>query len=132
VGQRFSGDLLTRDAYDEVESEYLKALRLVLAEAQVASLRVTDLVRSSIASAASRAIIEDVTVDVEGVVAVCRAQLREELSCHLAADDGFSVDVGFDYYLYVTSPAPLNRSLEEIADLGLHVESGVPSPYFSQ
>lgn len=132
VGRSFAGDVLTREAYDEVESQYLNALRLVLTEEHATSLRVTDLLRASTASATRDSIAEGVIVDIEGAISVCRAQLREELSCHLATDDGFSVDVGFDYYLYITSPRPLGASLEDIADLGLHVESGVQSPYFNQ
>lgn len=132
IGRRFSGEILTRSAYEEAESKYLEALRLLLSEGQVRLLRVKDVLRSSVATAASSWIADGITLDVQEALEVCRAQLREELSCHLVADTGYCIDVGFDFYLYVTSPIALHRSLDAIRDFGLYVETGVPSPYFEQ
>lgn len=132
VGKQFSGQTLSQAAYEGVESRYLHAVRLVLAEAHVRELRIQDVVRSSIATSDADWITEGAVVDTERAVAVCRAQLREQLSCHMVAESGFSLDVGFDLYLYITSPFRLERTLEEIRGLGLHVEPGVASPYFSR
>lgn len=132
VGGQFSGETLTQTTYEGVEAKYLDAVRLALAEADVATLRVTDVVRSSISTSNTNWIAEGASVDPEQAVEVCRAQLREELSCHLLDDSGFSVDVGFDFYLYITSPTPLERSLAEIRLSGLYVEPGVASPYLDQ
>lgn len=132
VGGRFSGRTLTQSTYEDVEAAYLDAVRLVLAEADVATLQVTDVVRSSISTTKTSWIVEGASVDTEQIVEVCRAQLREELACHLAGGSGFSIDVGFDFYLYITSPIPLDRSLAEIRHSGLYVEPEVPSPYLEQ
>ncbi len=69
-------------------------------------------------------------VGAEAAVELCRAQLREELCCHLAAENGFAVDVGFALYVYITSPVPLDDAADATRASGLFVEHGVPSPYF--
>ena len=131
IGRRFFGEVLTRETYEELESRYLRAIRLSLVEGSVRLVRVTDLVRSSLATPKSDWITDGMQVDVDGALRVCRAQLREEVSCHLAAETGLAIDVGFDFYVYITSPTSLGRCLAAISELGLFVEEGVPSPYFT-
>lgn len=132
VGRRFGGAVLSRSAYEAVESKYVEVLRLGLAEAEISNLHVTDLVRSSIAPSDGRGLTDGTTVGAREALAICRAQLRGEVSCHLFADSDFTVEVGFDLYLYVASPVPLPAMVERATRLGLFVEADVPPPYLNE
>jgi len=111
-----------------VEQKYLRAVQAMMTSSRVQAVGVSEVLWTSedktIAGVEDGAVLAPAAV-----VEVCRAELREELSCHLEAPDGFAIDVGFDFYLYVTSPMPLDDVVEAIRAMGLFVEYGIPSPY---
>lgn len=131
IGRSFEGENLTVESYERAEAQYLEAVCLMLREANVVNMLISDVVRSSLASPASEWIEDGRVIDLEEVLAVCRYELREELSCHLESTSGFCLDVGFDFYLYVTTPVSSHGVYSRIYALGLFIEEGVESPYFN-
>lgn len=99
IGRTFGGVELTRERYEEVEAAYLTAITLLARANGLAG------------------------VDVEPI----RAALRQEAWFHLDASPRFSVEVGYDFYVHITSAEPGTEVLAEIERLGLFLEP--ESPY---
>jgi hypothetical protein len=69
--------------------------------------------------------------EVDAIDAV-RQMLRGEGWCRLLDNDRFYIHVGWDYYLYVGTQQPCERSVALAESKGLFVDRDFPSPYLPQ
>lgn len=131
VGESFGGTTLSMAEYLRIESLHIEVARLVLEEADVRTMRATEVAHTSIASAAAKRVSEEMVVPAAQALEILRQQIRGELSCHLEAENGVSMDLGFDFYLYISSPMPIRNAVRQAVDLGLFVEEDFPSPFLN-
>jgi hypothetical protein len=140
VGKSFGGKFLTFDEYREIENAYVVSALRFLAEAGLDSLKVTSLEKRNL-SGVEEWCLADVPFNPnlveEGMNAsggvlesVCRLVLREAIWCRLESEEGFHIHFGWDYYMYVGSPAPSEKSMLYGRQQGLFIEA-MPSPYLS-
>jgi hypothetical protein len=128
IGQSFGGVLLTLPAYLDVEARHLVALASFFEESGTSSV-----IAEGVENHGRKFRVEegDQLSPVEAVEAV-RQMLREEGWCRLADHDRFYIHVGWDYYLYVGTETPCERSVALARGNGLFVDEGFPSPYLSR
>jgi len=128
--QAFHGQVLTLGEYEVVESRYLAAAESFAMESRVDSLTAVDVQLSPVASTATEALTEGARFDLQQAFEVLRLELRGEVSCRLEAER-FYVHTGFDLTLYVGSDFSCPEAIKTTEGLGLSVEEGILSPYFS-
>lgn len=115
IGRTFAGEVLTAEAYLQVEDAYVAAIRDFLSACQIDLVRVTDLeTRADLSSDCDRltlaargvslsdvqALREGALIPVETLEPVLRAALRELIWFRLSGRDGGYVHFGYDYYVY--------------------------------
>jgi hypothetical protein len=61
-----------------------------------------------------------------------RQMLREEGWCRLADGDRFYIHIGWDYYVYVGTEQPCERSVALAEAKRLYVDRDFPSPYLQR
>ena len=132
VGKPFDGVELTFEEYRKIEDAYVSTALSFVSEARLDALTVTYLETYG----ASEARVEDLRgIDFDPKVArqgmllsggslgdVCRLVLREILWCKLESESGFYIHFGYDYYMYIGSPAPSEESIAYGRQQGLFIE----------
>lgn len=112
IGRAFEGRILQAKEYLRVESSYVSAVRIFLATSGVTWLRVTELERYGITekklvgnSTEVKRHYQNVSdgrvVRGDDLDWVVRLVLREAIWCILRGDNGFYVQFGYDYYMFV-------------------------------
>lgn len=138
VGKSFGEAGLSFEEYRKVEDAYVSTALSFISEAGLDALTVTHLETYGVSEARA----EDVRdIDFDPKVArrgmrlsggalgdACRLVLREILWCKLESENGFYLHFGYDYYMYIGSPAPSEKSIAHGRRQGLFVEE-MESPY---
>jgi hypothetical protein len=114
IGDTFAGVRLTLPTYLEVEGKHLASLASFIDESSTEKL-VADGVEN--AEGGFRVHDGDELTPIEAVEAV-RQMLRDEGWCRLVDGDRFYIHVGWDYYFYVGSDAPCEKSVEFAQERG--------------
>jgi len=128
IGEAFGGVRLTRATYLEVEAQHLVAVASFLEESGTSSVTAEDVVNSDNASRVS----EGAELSPVEAIEAVRQMLRDEGWCRLTDGDRFYIHVGWDYYVYVGTESPCDRSVELAQQRGLFVDRDFPSPYLSE
>jgi hypothetical protein len=138
VGKSFEGVELTFEQYHRIEDAYVSTALSFVSEAGLDALTATYLEKHRVAEARAedlRGIDFDPKVVRRGMTLsggalgdVCRLVLREVLWCKLESKDGFYLHFGYDYYMYIGSPVPSEKSIVYGRQQGLFVEE-MESPY---
>lgn len=128
---KFNG--LTMERYLEVEAAHLAAIEAFAVESGVERLGVWRAEGSRADAALLPAGLLDVLhdgyeVSLADALLIVRAMLRETFWCELATD-GFTLHIGWDYYIYITSHVPCENAVRGARELGLFPEP-FSSPYF--
>jgi hypothetical protein len=118
AGQTFDGTELTQAEYERVEGLHLDAARAFAKASGVTRLTARRLAEDPDASPESRSFA------VEDLDLTLRAMLREEDDGYIegAEGSGFSIHVGYDYYLYIGSSSPCDAAVAATEASGLFVE----------
>jgi hypothetical protein len=124
IGRKFAGKELTLAHYKMVESAYTETIAHILEEAKIPFLHARSVSNHKRSFGFPR---EGNQVKCESIPGIVGAMLREEFWCRLETNDAF-VHVGYDYYMYVGVPHPIERSIQFAHQRGLFVEHFV-SPY---
>ena len=138
VGKSFAGQALTAGEYLRVEDAYVSTALKFVSEAGLDALIITYLETHRAAGARAED-LRDIAFDPkaarkgtalsgEALADVCRLALREVLWCKLEADECFYIHFGYDYYMYVGSHAPSEKSISYGRQRGLFIEE-MESPY---
>lgn len=131
VGKVRDSVVFTLNEYERVEAAYLDVVAFLLEIYNISTMRVSDVVWSTGALNAPNWVRDGAVINRTQVIALSQLELREEVSCHMAAKSGFAIDFGFDYYLYVATPDELPLDAHKrVHSLGLFIEEGVASSYF--
>ncbi len=132
VGASFHGEVLTQQTYEQVEQRYLDAARRFLADSNIDRLSVLDVDWTADVPLARREIADRPFVTPDEAIAICRLQLREDLSCRLESPDRFYLHFGFDLYMYIGSWTECAEAVQHTVADGLFVEHDVTSPYLNE
>jgi hypothetical protein len=127
IGQIFDGVRLTLSTYLDVEAQHLLVLASFLEESGTSRVTAVDVENADQTFRVSEGASLPPTEAIEAV----RQMLRAEGWCRLIDDDRFYIHVGWDYYLYVGSEDPCERSVALATDRGLFVDRDFPSPYLT-
>lgn len=138
IGRVYEGEEFTYETYRKVEDAYVSTALSFVSEAGLDSLTITYFEAAhslgervarlrGIAFDAKRA-RKGMAVSGEALDNVCRLVLREILWCKLEADNGFYIHFGYDYYMYIGSPVPPEKSIPYGRRQGLFIEE-MESPY---
>jgi hypothetical protein len=121
IGERFNGEVLTREQYEAVETAHVDTVLAMCRESGITTLE-------PIASCDERC---EGSIGVEAFAGRLRRILREEDGSSLWRDPQlrFYVAVGFDYHLYAGSHVTCPEAVELGRRRGLHPEVGAPSPW---
>lgn len=127
IGDSFAGVRLTLASYLEVEGRHLAALASFIDESGTERL-----VAEGVESAEGGFGIDegDVLTPIEATDVV-RRMLRGEGWCRLVDGDRFYIHVGWDYYFYVGSDTPCEKSIEFAQQRGLFIDHDFRSPYLN-
>jgi hypothetical protein len=125
IGQTFRGEPLTLATYLDVEVRHLVVLASFLEESGTTRVVAEGVEASSDAFRVSEGMELSPTQAVEAV----RQILRDEGWCRLVDADRFYIHVGWDYYLYVGTEQPCERSVALAKSHGLFVDRDFPSPH---
>ncbi len=126
IGETFGGVRLTLSTCLDVEARHLVALASFFEEtgtSRVTAVGVEDPDKEFRVTEGSK------LTPVEAIEAT-RQMLRDEGWCRLVDGDRFYIHVGWDYYLYVGTDMPAERSVALAREIGLFVDDDFPSPYF--
>ncbi|WP_433420937.1 hypothetical protein ACQP1V_09290 [Microtetraspora malaysiensis] len=143
IGQTFDGRVLTRRRYEQVESAYLMAVELFAQESGITELvvrtpglhgissgRLLPGYGPEVSNLSAEEFYDGRVVSLAAGLELVRAMLREDgVWCLLEAEGRFSLAVGWDYYLYVSSHRPCFQAVDRVHGLGLFVDEGFTSPY---
>jgi hypothetical protein len=124
VGKSFNGVQLTEDDYLAVEQAYVDVAMAFLKESQLTELTVRGLEHSA---QLPFTVEEGQSVPACHLPDIVRALLREQFWCRLEGPTAF-IHVGWDYYMYVGTPAPCKGAEALAPTVGLFVEP-FRSPY---
>ena len=138
VGDSFGGVILDFGEYRRVEDAYISTALRFVAEADLDALTITCLETHRAAEARAKDLggtafdpkraRTGMSLPLGALGDVCRLVLREILWCKLEAAGGFYLHFGYDYYMYVGSPARSENSIAYARQQGLFVEE-MESPY---
>jgi hypothetical protein len=127
IGDEFDGERLTLAKYLDVEARHLVVLASFIEESGTAELAAEGVENSGgafrVAEAAKLSPIE--------AIEAVRQMLRDEGWCRLIDDDRFYIHIGWDYYVYVGTDRPCERSVALAESVGLFVDRDFTSPYLS-
>ena len=126
VGQTFNGEQLTLSTYLDIEGRHLVVLAAFLEESGT-SLVIAEGVEDDWQRTFH--VRECARLSQLEAIEVVRQMLRGEGWCRLADDDRFYIHVGWDYYVYVGTTEPCERSVALARANGLFVDKGFVSPY---
>ena len=133
IGKRFYNGVLDNETYYETEIKYLQALKYVLDDNSVLSMRVSQLEKyndefceihlSSDEQKLKNNIKVGSLLDCKHIEVLSRMILREILWGKLESVDGLvTVEFGYDYYMYVICKELSEYTKRKIFMLGLFVE----------
>jgi len=138
VGKSFDGAVLTFEEYRKIEDAYVSTAMSFVSEAGLDSLTITYLETRGVSESRAEGLRDiafdrklakkGMTLSREAVADVCRLVLRETLWCTLESEGGFYIHFGYDYYMYLGSPAPSEQAIAYGGRQGLFVED-MASPY---
>lgn len=125
IAQEFDGERLTLSTYLEVEARHLVVLASFMEESDTSTVTAQHVENPfdtfRVSEGAELA-------PVEAIEAV-RQLLREEGWCRLVDGDRFYIHVGYDYYVFVGTDRPCDRSVALAEEKGLFVDRDFRSPY---
>jgi hypothetical protein len=138
VGKSFEGAVLTFEEYRKIEDAYVSTAVSFVSEAGLDSLTITYLETYGVSESRAEELRDiafdpklakkGMTLSREAVADVCRLVLRETFWCKLESEGGFYIHFGYDYYIYIGSPAPSEQAIAYGGRQGLFVED-MASPY---
>jgi hypothetical protein len=120
------GRKVSRQAYEQTERLYLKAIEAFLSEAGVKALTVRGLENRK-RSRVGR-LREGQRITLKQALKVARLILRERIWAKLHAPRRAFVHFGWDFYMYIGSSRPCPAAIDETEKAGLFVEP-YHSPY---
>src|SRR5262245_16505657 len=128
IGQTFDGQRLTLSMYVDVEARHLVALASFLDESGTSKV-VAEGVEDT---GKTFRITEGAELSPVEAIEAVRQMLREEGWCRLVDDERFYIHVGWDYYVYVGTDKPCERSIALAEQQGLFVDRDFTSPYLAR
>lgn len=148
IGKTFQGRKLTWEEYLDMEDRYVRVALQFTRDAGLDALTVTALEDHGEPAEVQRTLGLATLFD-EGpplregatlagteqkgpIDRACRLNLRELLWCRLSGPDGFVLEFGYDYYMYVTTAVPSEAAPQLGRGLGLYVEKLSYRPYSPQ
>ena len=141
IGKSFDGDVLTPTQYCRVENAYIETAMSFVADAGLDAVTVTYVenhgtrIQQSSDLPSIRLdpalIVTGMLVTGDALADACRLTLREKVWCKLGAPNGFYLHFGYDYYMYVGSPAASLNSIAVGKAQGLFIEPML-SPYLDE
>jgi hypothetical protein len=128
IGETFDGVRLTLPAYLDIEARHLQVIASFLEESAV-----TAVIAQGVENAKGQfPIKEGEAFSPIQAIEVVRAMLRDEVWCLLQDGERFYIHVGWDYYLYVGSDRPCERSVKLAKQLGLFINQPFESPHIER
>jgi hypothetical protein len=140
IGDVYRGQVLSLATYLAMEDRYVAAAMSFMRESDVSSLMVVDIEHGQPPAAQSPAdslntllaegepLREGSWLSGPALERACRLNLRELLWCKLEDPGSFFIHFGYDYYMYLGSDMPCQKSVRYAEGLGLFVEP-MRSPY---
>lgn len=125
IGETFDEVRLTLPTYLEVEGRHLVVLASFIDESNTSSVTAEGVENA----AGTFRVSEGAELTPIDAIEAVRQMLRDEGWCRLVDDDRFYLHVGWDYYLYVGTDRPCDRSVAVAQERGLFVDGDFPSPY---
>jgi hypothetical protein len=119
IGRTLGGQTLSLSEYLECENAYVESVRVLLAAADISSMRVTDLSQGlpehqfrldDAVSESCRQVKDQQAVSGSSLEGIVRGCLREYMWCRLSGDGGSYLHFGYDYYMYVACRMQRTRS----------------------
>jgi hypothetical protein len=128
IGETFDGVRLTLPAYLDIEARHLQVIASFLEESAV-----TAVTAQGVDNAKGQGPIKvGQTFSPIEAIEVVRAMLRDEVWCRLQDGEHFYIHVGWDYYVYVGSDRPCDRSVKLARQLGLFIHQPFESPHLER
>jgi hypothetical protein len=128
IGETFDGVRLTLSTYLDVEARHLVTMASFLEESGTSFVMAEDVENHNQTFRVS----EGARLSQVEVNNVVRQMLRGEGWCRLTDNDRFYIHAGWDYYLYVGTQQPCERSVALAESKGLFVDRDFPSPYLQR
>lgn len=144
IGKNYNNKEVSKEEYLEIEKKYIEALKIIMKEKGINKLIVKELEKEFTLSEVCkqleevqivlskeeryqfREIEEDYTIGDGKVEGILKLLLREGLWCKLInVEFNFSVEVGYEYYMYVICSKLSNLVINEIHNKGLFIEEFV-------
>lgn len=132
IGKVISGRVLTEKEYLSTENCYIDALRFLIKENNITSLKISELeiyqgeetipLKLEEREFISR-ITDNMTVNITDAEIVAKSVLRELMWCKLCAEKAdFEIEFGYDYYMYVRCNSITPAMKDAIIESGLYIE----------
>ncbi|MDP9222300.1 MAG: hypothetical protein M3P18_00305 [Actinomycetota bacterium] len=118
IGETFGGVRLTLAAYLDIGARHLHVIASFLEESAVTAVTALGVENAK----GQFPVSEGQTLSPIQAIELVRAMLRDEVWCRLQDGDGFYIHVGWDYYVYVGSDRPCERSVKLARQLGLFID----------
>lgn len=137
IGRTFQGKVLTKEEYMRVETNYIRAIYLILNYHVLEELEVRN-VRKSFSSYKKflslqknfkelytkeiLSMYDEVPLlskaNLSEIGLICRLQLREDIGCRLFYPRRLKIFIGYDFIMGITSSRPLEPIIPQILDNG--------------
>lgn len=137
IGRIYDSKEFTLSDYLSVEEKYFEAVKNMMDEMKVETLKIKELEKSHYVSSNEEdsdelkkmydLLEEEMTIKNCDVALVIKLILREIVWAKLVSKS-FEVHFGYDYYMYVCSSKVLRKSIVQITKNGLFIEE-MRSPY---
>jgi len=130
IGETFGGTRLTLSTYLDIEARHLVALASFLEESGTSSVT-AEAVENH---ANSFRVGEGDRLSPAEAIEAVRQMLRDEPNCwcRLVDRDRFYLHIGWDYYFYVGTDKPCERSVALAREKRLFVDEDFVSPYLEE
>lgn len=133
VGKKFYNGVLEKEVYYEVESKYLQAIKYILDDNNISSMRIVqlekynnknlDLSLSNDEESFKMGLKIGSLIGHDYIEILCKMILRELLWAKLETIDGvLTIEFGYDYYMYVHCEKIEEYTKGKILLLGLFIE----------
>jgi hypothetical protein len=132
IGRKFNDEILTLDAYLEIENKYIQAIIQFMKCNDITSFQVTRIQRIFDPADDPNSTEEMINicnniknrsfVSGEKIEIICKLILRKYLWCLLRNDKNMEVRFSHDYYMFIVSKSACKKAIINIEKLGLFVE----------
>ncbi|MBU3131872.1 hypothetical protein KPL40_05350 [Clostridium gasigenes] len=141
IGKKYNDKELSKEEYLAIEKKYIRVLKIIMKEKGINKFIVKELEKEFMLSEVCkqleevqivvskeeryqfREIEEDYTIKYSKVDSILKLLLREGLWCRLMdIESNFSVEIGYEYYMYVTCSELSNLVISKIQNNELFIE----------